>query len=544
MGDIYHSSPVVVGPRQQDIADESYNLFREDERVSNRPTVVYVGSNDGVLHAFVAEDFVVPASHPTRGGATLTAGTELWGFVPPAVLPLLNSATSARAPLVDGTPIVKDVFLRRQPGQAANGSIYRTVMVVPLRSIGTYIALDITDPLVPNFLWQFTQPDMGPSYGRPGIGQVLVTTAGGSLEERAVAILPGGLGAEDPALRAVAGAPGCIASGIGRPPTTTNGLSARAHQRCWGTRGRSLTWIDFATGDTLTRLDDFDAPLAGGVSLFPGDVGTIATRAFVTDQDGVLWRVDLAQPTVGKWEAQSFYDLFIGGTADSGQPAFEAPIISTDVAGDPIIIQASGDIDALDGTAANRIASLTERTTCAGASCTWTSTLNWEARLAAGEQVTGPLQLFDGKVYFATFSSQTDPSNPCVIGASRLWGVEYLRSTTIVGQTTPFPAGGIQSPPGSGTFIAKFPDVPNAIIMGVGITQRPTCFSGLSETDAYSGGTRYRHSAVGGGEFQLVAQVSAGGGAGASLGTVTTITQTLTPPAALTSIQSWTGSID
>ena len=546
MGDIYHSSPVVVGPRQQDIADESYNLFREDARVSNRPTVVYVGTNDGVLHAFVAENFVVPASHPTRGGATLTAGTELWGFVPPAVLPLLNSATSAHSLLVDGTPIVKDVFLRRLPGQAADGSIYRTVMVVPLRGTGTYIALDITDPLVPNFLWQFTQPDMGPSYGRPAIGQVLVTTAGGSLEERAVAILPGGLGAEDAALRAAAGAGGCTASGIGRPPTTTNGQSARSNQRCWGTRGRSLTFIDFATGDTLTRLtgSTFDAPLAGGVSLFPGDVGTIATRAFVTDQDGVLWRVDLAQPTVAKWEAESFYDLFIGGTADSGQPAFEPPIVSTDVAGNPVIIQASGDIDALDGTAANRIASLTEKTTCAGASCTWTSTLNWEARLGVGEQVTGPLQLFDGKVYFATFSSQSDPSNACVIGASRLWGVEYLKSTLIVGQTTPFPAGGIEFPAASGTFIAKLPDVPNAIIMGVGITQRPTCFSGLSETDAYSGGTRYRHSAVGGGEFQLVAQVSAGGGAGASLGTITTVTRTLTPPAALTSIQSWTGSID
>jgi type IV pilus assembly protein PilY1 len=543
MGDIYHSSPVVVGPLRQDLADESYNLFRQNPVVANRPTVVYVGSNDGVLHAFVAEDFVVPATHPTFAGRTLTAGTELWGFVPPAVLPLLNSSTSAHAPLVDGTPVVKEVFLRRLPGQAPDGSIYRTVMVVPLRGIGVYVALDITDPLVPKFLWQFTQPDMGPSYGRPGIGQVLVTTSGGTLEERAVAILPGGLGAEDAAVRALNPA-GCAATGVGKPPTTTNGQIARSLQRCWSTRGRSLTFIDFATGDALTRLTTttFDSPLAGGVSLFPGDVGTVATRAFVTDQDGVMWRVDLSQPTIGSWTASSFYDLFIGGTADAGQPAFEAPVVSTDLEGYPVILQATGDIDALDGIAANRVASVTEKTTCVGALCSWTSTLNWEARLAAGEQVTGPLQLFDGKLYFATFSSQNDPTNACEIGASRLWGVEYLKSTTVVSQPTPYPAGGIEYPAASGVYVQKLSDVSNAIIMGVGITQRPTCFSGVTETDAYSGGTRYRHAAVGGGEFQLVAQVS--GGTGAVASAVTTITRTLTPPAALTSIQSWTGSID
>ena len=209
-----------------------------------------------------------------------------------------------------------------------------------------------------------------------------------------------------------------------------------------------------------------------------------------------------------------------------------------------MVIQATGDIDALDGTAANRVASVTETTTCTAGVCSWTSTLNWEARLGLGEQVTGPLQLFNGKVYFATFSSQSDPTNACIIGASRLWGVEYLKNTTVVGQTTPYPAGGFEIPAGSGTFVPRRPDISNAIIMGVGITQRPTCFSGVTETDAYSAGTRYRHVAVGGGDFELVAQVSAGGGAGASLGTVTTITQTLTPPASLTSIQSWTGSVD
>ena len=564
MGDIYHSTPVVVGPPRQDIADESFNLFRNEPTVALRPSVVYVGTNDGILHAFVAEDFTVPASRTDTplAGSTLTAGRELWGFVPPAVLPMLDASTSARQPLVDGTPVVKDVFLRRTPGQAASASLYRTVMVVPLRSQGVYFALDITDPLAPRFLWQFTYNEtehtMGLTYGKPGIGQVLVETSSGSVEERAVAVLPGGLGSESSARRAAfpGGCPSGATNVANRASATTNGVSARAVRRCWpsGTYvsattprvGRSLTFLDFATGRVFRRFDDttFEAPVAGGVALFPGDVGTVATRAFVTDQDGVIWRIDLSSKATSAWTAQAMYDMFSGGAVDSSQPSFEAPVISTDVSGKPVVLQATGDVDALDGTAANRVASLTENTTCTTTGCSFTTTLNWEARLAAGEQVTGPIQLFDGKLYFATFTSQTSPTNACDYGASRLWGVEYIKSTTVATQTTPYPAAGIESPAGSGTFITRLPDVSNAIIMGVGVTQRPTCFDGLSETDAYSGGTRYRHSSSGGGEFQLVAQVSGGGGTAAALGSVSTITRTLAPPASMTSIQSWSGAID
>jgi type IV pilus assembly protein PilY1 len=564
MGDIYHSTPVVVGPPQQDIADESFNLFRNEPTIATRPTVVYVGTNDGILHAFVAEDFTVPATRTdtTFAGTTLTAGTELWGFVPPAVLPMLDAATSARQPLVDGTPVVKDVFLRRTPGQAASADLYRTVMVVPLRSQGVYFALDISDPFTPRFLWQFTYNEtthqMGLTYGKPGIGQVLVETSAGAVEERAVAVLPGGLGAESAARRAD-NATGCPSGGTNlaaRPPATTNGVSARSVRRCWpsGTYvsaaaprvGQSLTFLDFATGRVIRRFDEtlFEAPVSGGVSLFPGDVGTVATRAYVTDQDGVIWRVDLSNKSTSAWTAQAMYDMFSGGTANSSQPAFEAPIVSTDLDGNPVVIQATGDVDALDSLAANRVASITETATCDGMGCTFANTLNWEAQLAAGEQVTGPLQLFDGKVYFATFTSQATPTNACDYGASRLWGVEYMKSTTVATQTTPYPAPGIESPAGSGSFVSRLPDIPNAIIMGVGVTQRPTCFNGLSETDAYSGGTRYRHSAAGGGEFQLVAQVSGGGPATPALGSVPTITRTLTPPTSLTSIQAWSGGID
>src|SRR5690606_3809920 len=60
LGDIVHSTPAIVG-RPADgydarYGDDSYNEFREKYR--NRRNMVYVGANDGMLHAFNAGFYV------------------------------------------------------------------------------------------------------------------------------------------------------------------------------------------------------------------------------------------------------------------------------------------------------------------------------------------------------------------------------------------------------------------------------------------------------------------------------------------------------
>ena len=94
--------------------------------------------------------------------------------------------------MVDATPLVKDVFGRRLAGADADGSIWRTVLITGLRGGGAgYIALDVTDPLEPKFLWQFAAPGMASTYGVPALSQFLVSS-GGVLQERAIAVLAGG----------------------------------------------------------------------------------------------------------------------------------------------------------------------------------------------------------------------------------------------------------------------------------------------------------------------------------------------------------------
>ena len=68
LGDIVHATPVVVGAPSDFIVEESYQAFYESNL--HRQKMVYVGANDGMLHAFNAEN-----------------GQEEWAFVPEFALP-------------------------------------------------------------------------------------------------------------------------------------------------------------------------------------------------------------------------------------------------------------------------------------------------------------------------------------------------------------------------------------------------------------------------------------------------------------------------
>jgi len=569
MGDIYHSSPIAVGPPRIDIPDESYNEFRRLPGVANRPTVVYVGTNDGVLHAFVAEDWTDPDT-----GESLDAGRELWGFVPPILVPKLESATTSHQIMLDGTAVVKDVFYRREPGDPVNGNIYHTVLIMGFRAGAPgYFALDITDPRQPEFLWQYVgyqrpstggpgggggrgrgrggPTEMGYAYGAPALGQVLVDIRG-NLQERAIALLPGGAGEIDEESRRTTGPVGCPARGIGQPPVTSGTVNARSRQRCWTTVGRSLTWVDIVTGEVIREFGNevFNAPVTGGVALAPGDVGQIAERAYLTDADGVMWAVDFSSRNPSDWEVRPFHDVFWDAEALAGQPAYNPPIISTNSEGEFVVVQSTGDIDALDSTAANRVVSLTEEVTYSATGApSYETSLNWEIRLDDGEQVTGALELFESNVYFASFESGADPGNACELGASRLWGVHYIDN----GATPPtgysdvaggaFPEPAFESSPGSGVFDSHFQGpFSNELILGVGITQRPTCLSGGDEFDPYIG-NRYRVGDVAPGQFVLTAQLS-GGPADPSAGAIRTIEQTLPTPQSFTTTSAFAGNVD
>ena len=147
-------------------------------RRADRDKLVLVGSNGGMLHAFHngATNGQVDAF---TGQRKYDAGTgeELWAFIPPDLLPKLRPNLGKHAYFVDGTPMVRDVWLDGAGGQPADGKKqwqeYRTVAVVGTGRGGVHrFALDLTRLLgdepgqsaacAPNapgdFLWMWPQP--------------------------------------------------------------------------------------------------------------------------------------------------------------------------------------------------------------------------------------------------------------------------------------------------------------------------------------------------------------------------------------------------
>ncbi len=539
LGDIQRSSPIVVSAPSEDIPDESYNLFRQLPAVANRPKVLYVVSNDGILHAFVAENSQITAG--PHLGMNLASGEELWGFIPPEYLSKLKHLPSSHQSGFDGRIHVRDVFFNRAPGASPTGSQYHTVLIVD--GVDTMYALDVTDPLLPKFLWQSEVGDAAELLGRAAIAQVLIQD-GGQLQERAVALLPGGRNASLIGENASCTSAGCTPTGMGAAPTTESTTGSRTTLGCWPRQGRQLTVLDIATGEVLKYIDDriFNAPLSGGVSVFTGDLGTIATRAFVSDEDGVVWRLDMSSPDVTDWRAAPFHDTFWNAGATAGQPGHYPPVVSTDNQGRVVVIQATGDLDELDGSASNRVVSLTEKLSFndTGEVTEVKAALNWEVPLLASEQVTGPLELFNGKVYFASFRSASNPNDLCQFGESRLWGVDYLNSE----DDSQLPRPALESVEGSGNHDVRFVGpYTNQIIMGVNVVQRPTCFAGREEIDPYIG-RRYVVEQTGGGSYHLVGQVSGGTGGGAGGPSIGVVDRELPRPESYTRVLSWASDVE
>jgi type IV pilus assembly protein PilY1 len=175
LGDIVDSSPVYVGPKPnapyRDTDDPGYSAFAAS---TTRGARVYVAANDGMVHAFDDgngnETWAYIPSQLYRGG---TAGGDK-----KAGLAALAYQTGALPPfshhyLVDGPIKIGDVNF----GAAS----WHTIAVGGLGKGGTmYYGLDVTQPAditdeasaASKVLWEFTDPNMGYTYGKPMLAKV------------------------------------------------------------------------------------------------------------------------------------------------------------------------------------------------------------------------------------------------------------------------------------------------------------------------------------------------------------------------------------
>jgi type IV pilus assembly protein PilY1 len=271
LGDVINSSPYYVGAPNfgyyDDFEAAPYSGFAAAYRT--RTPVIYMGSNDGMLHAINAVN-----------------GNELFAYVPSPVvadLPKLTDLGYIHRYFVDGSPTIGDVFY---------ASAWHTLLVAGMRAGAKGLfALDVTDPSTfseanaANIVrWEFQDPDLGYVFGQP----LLVKTNNG----RWSVVVSGGY----------------------------NVGNATGHA--------FLFVIDAETGGLVAKIDTGagtaaspDGLSAAAVIDINGD--GVADMAYAGDLNGKLWKFDLFSTLPGSWSlSNGGLPLFVAGDghAITGRP--------------------------------------------------------------------------------------------------------------------------------------------------------------------------------------------------------------------------------
>ena len=182
LGDIINAQPAYVKKSPFSYGDTGYSEFKActegtgsscpaaqfpDPSNQRRGTVI-AAANDGFLHAFETDVNHNPYFQTSGIGTAVTSddtftgnnagnGVERWAYLPGIILPTIYKQANnpySHLYFTDGSPQVGDICLST-PCSGVND--WRTILVGGLNSGGIgYYALDITNPLAPKALWEFT----------------------------------------------------------------------------------------------------------------------------------------------------------------------------------------------------------------------------------------------------------------------------------------------------------------------------------------------------------------------------------------------------
>lgn len=303
LGDIVYSGAVPVGAPNELYLDTGtggspnpgYTAFKTAK--ATRSPTVYVGSNDGMLHAF--------------DDTTANGGKETWAYIPKALFSGGDPNDTAHTPApayqlgalafrrggiplhshkfyVNATPRVADVDFAytNLSTPPTSGNDWRTVLVGGLGSGGRAVyALDVTTPIAPpppyssndtettaagKVLWEYTEANLGYVYDPPTLAK---TYAYGWVV--------------------------LVASGYNNPG------------------GKGFLYVlnpstPLKNGQLLKKIA---LPNDGGSDSLPTGLGTIRAftasrqnpyvlQAYGGDLKGNVWRFDLSNPDATKWKAE------------------------------------------------------------------------------------------------------------------------------------------------------------------------------------------------------------------------------------------------
>jgi type IV pilus assembly protein PilY1 len=327
---------VVGAPAGGPADDPAYREFAGTHR--DRRALVWAGTNAGVLEAIDAR-----------------LGIEVWGFIPPTLLPrlrrlLLGQGLSDFTFLVDGPVKAADVRVAGRwrthliVGQGPGGTFYDSLDVT-LDRLAERIApeSDDVERLLAAFAdrglirlnWSFPRyadfdPSLGPDGDVRASAPVLAKSVGQTWSTPAMA-------------RARPDGDDFLFVGSGPLPPAVQASPNRAGT----TAGSTVYVLDAADGTVVASSDVGGTVVPGPVAVGPPGLRT-ASRLYVGDARGRVWRFDLGADPRGRPELRRRAQLWNGG---ADQPILTS-IAAQEVGGrEYLFFGTGGDVVAADAEA-------------------------------------------------------------------------------------------------------------------------------------------------------------------------------------------------
>lgn len=284
LGDIVSAQPQYSAGPKWNYSDSGYTDYKTT--YANRLPLVFAAANDGMVHAFNAG-----------------TGSEVWAYIPSFVLPRLYTLADKNYGdkhqyFVEGTPQIGDVC-PKAPATCV-GSDWKTIIVGGLNGGGTgYYALDITNPNSPQLLWEFTDANMGYTFGNPQITK---------MDNGQWVVL--------------------ITSGYDNCPK----LGTAAQQDCAkngaGDGKGYLYVLDAGTGTVIATIATSEgtttAPSGLGKIVAHEDATHVTRRVYGGDLNGNVWRF-----TIGSAGYSSFKLATLQDASNVAQPIMDKPQVTT-----------------------------------------------------------------------------------------------------------------------------------------------------------------------------------------------------------------------
>lgn len=433
LGDIVASEGRYVKVPLFSYLDDNYGAFKT--LMGGRAGTVYVASNDGMLHAFDAEN-----------------GQERWAYLPGTILPNLykladkNYSTKHQF-FVDASPETGDIC-PNAPATTCAANEWKTIIVGGLNRGGMgYFALDVTNPDSPALLWEIDTAttgfaNLGYSYSNPRItklrdGTWVVIFASGYNNADGMGylyIVNANTGA---LIRTISTGVGSAATPSGLARIAAHSNTARTNNTTRAVYGGDLfgnLWRFDINGDIgaggyeahllVTLLDDLNAPQP--ITEKP-IVSTIDGKTAVFVGTGRF----LGTSDVANTQLQSFYAVKDGyDTATYGNPRVAANgfisqtlTTSTCPSGAPTNVCSPG--QTVRGTTSNSV--------------DWTTNSGWRFDLiGTGERSTTDPALVQGTLLFTSIAPSAVSASACGAdnpgdAASYIYAVDYRTGGAISG---------------------------------------------------------------------------------------------------------------